>query len=124
MGLFPIPSPARRWKGRHKFGNFFSRTLFFFPPQLRHGLPEEQLWRVAARAFNVLVPRGLPALLAHGGRGQREDAWANLAAAFEGFLLAGLPEELACSRLLQQLHDLQSAGPEHAQEGASTAETG
>ncbi|KAK2078912.1 hypothetical protein QBZ16_002602 [Prototheca wickerhamii] len=91
---------------------------------LRHGLPEEQLWRVAARAFNVLVPRGLPALLAHGGRGQREDAWANLAAAFEGFLLAGLPEELACSRLLQQLHDLQSAGLEHAQEGASAAETG
>lgn len=55
----------------------------------RHVLPQDDLWRTAAAAFNAVVVAGLPAInIAHVSGQPIGGAWEALATALEVFLLA------------------------------------
>lgn len=83
----------------------------FHLTQLRHVIPDEELWRSSSSAFNVLVPVGLQAILGSDDVDLSGTAWPALAAALEGFLLGRFTEEeLPCAKQLQRAQELLQRG--------------
>lgn len=84
----------------------------------RHVVPQDDLWRTAAAAFNSVVVAGLPAINIASARGHPVDeAWDTLAAALEVFLLA---ETEGSRSVASAQHSLAGSFPEAEEEAATS----
>lgn len=95
---FTVPTKHVSWSAVLKsFAGLQIRSAVFAPlvdvlgrcMATRHVLPQDDLWRTAAAAFNAVVVAGLPAInIAHVSGQPIGGAWEALATALEVFLLA------------------------------------